>query len=137
VSVAISAVGDRQRSEVEAFYQSELGRDPLLAPDQELFVAGGDDEIVAALRLCPEAGTLLLRTDVVAKGRRGEGIGRALLLEASRAIGDRECWCFPWSYLERFYAEIGLARISDERVPVILRGRIEPGCVATYRRGSP
>ncbi len=46
---------------------------------------------VAALRLGPEGGTLLLRTVVVAEGRRGEGIGRALLREASRTIGPREC----------------------------------------------
>ena len=124
------------RPDVEAFYRGALGREVPLEPDQELFAARADGSIVAALRLCPEAGTLLLRTVVVSEARRGQGIGRALLRAASAGIGRRECWCFPWSYLERLYGAIGFATVADRQVPVALRHRMEPGCIATYRMAT-
>jgi len=133
MTVAIGVADARGRSEVEAFYRDQLGRDVPLEADQQVILARDGDAVVGALRLCPEAGTLLLRTVVVAKERRGQGIGRALLAEASQAIAGRECWCFPWSYLERLYADIGLARVSDHRVPAALWHRMEAGCIATYR----
>jgi N-acetylglutamate synthase-like GNAT family acetyltransferase len=133
MSIAIAVVGADERAEVEAFYRAQLGRDVPLEVDQQVFAARDGNIVVAALRLCPEAGTLLLRTVVVAEGRRGQGIGHSLLLEASRAIGRRECWCFPWSYLDHFYMAIGLARASDAAVPDALRHRKGPDCIATYR----
>ena len=123
MSVAVVAVSAGERGEVGAFYRRELGRDVGLEADQEVFAARDGGAVVAALRLCPEAGTLLLRTVVVADGRRGEGIGRSLLLEASKAIGPRECWCFPWTYLEGFYGAIGFARVPDDSVPAALHHR--------------
>ena len=122
-----------ERREVEAFYREQLGRDVALAPEQDVIVARDDGVIVGALRLCPEAGTLLLRTMVVAKDRRGEGIGGALLADASREIGARECWCFPWSYLDRLYGAVGFERVPDERVPDALRHRRDDGCIAMLR----
>ncbi len=134
--IAISIASARERSDVEAFYREQLGRDVPLEVDHEVVLARDGDAIVGALRLCPEAGTLLLRTVVVASDRRGQGIGRSLLVEASRAIGGRECWCFPWSYLEHFYGEIGLARVADARVPDALRHRTMTEGIATYRAGT-
>jgi predicted GNAT family N-acyltransferase len=133
MSVSTSRVRPEDRLGVEAFYRDQLGRDVPLERDQEVFVARDDDRIVAALRLCPEAGTLLLRTVVVAQDRRGEGIGRKLLSEASRAIGGRECWCFPWSYLERFYGAIGFVRVAADRVPADIRHRLDNECIPTHR----
>jgi predicted GNAT family N-acyltransferase len=137
VSVAISIADARGRSEVEAFYRDQLGRDVPLEADQQVILARDGDAVVGALRLCPEGGTLLLRTVVVAKERRGQGIGRALLSEASRAIGDRECWCFPWSYLEAFYGAIGLVRVPESAVPAALRHRTMTEGIATYRAPRP
>lgn len=130
------AVSVDERAEVEAFYRAQLRRDVPLEVDQEVLVARDGDAMVAALRLCPEAGTLLLRTVVVAEGRRGRGIGRSLLLEASRAIGRRECWCFPWTSLEGFYGAIGFARVPDAAVPAALRHRTNPEGIATYRAAT-
>ena len=136
MSIAISTASGAARSTAEAFYRAQLGREVPLEIDQHVLVAREDETIVAALRLCPEAGTMLLRTVVVAKDRRGDGIGRSLLAAASQAIGSRECWCFPWSYLERFYAEIGLLRVPDASVPMALRHRTNVECIATYRAAT-
>jgi N-acetylglutamate synthase-like GNAT family acetyltransferase len=138
LSVAIATASVDEWPEVEAFYRAQLGREVPLEADQEVVIAHDSEAIVAVLRLCPEAGTLLLRTVVVAKDRRGQGIGRALLQVASRVIGARECWCFPWSYLERFYGQIGLVRVPDEDVPAALQhrwGRQE--CIPTFRAATP
>jgi N-acetylglutamate synthase-like GNAT family acetyltransferase len=136
MSVAIAMVDADERAEVGAFYRHELGRDVGLEGDQTVLVARDGQTVVAALRLCPEAGTLLLRTVVVAGGRRGEGIGRSLLVEASKAIGRRECWCFPWTYLEGFYGAIGFARVPDASVPAALRHRTNAEGIATYRAAT-
>ena len=136
MSVEISTARGAARSRVEAFYRTQLGRDVPLENDQHVLVARDGEKIVAVLRLCPEAGTTLLRTVVVAKDRRGEGIGRSLLAAASQAIGPGECWCFPWSYLEHFYAEIGLLRVPDASVPMVLRHRTNAECIATYRTAT-
>ena len=136
MSVTVAPVGNAERPGVEAVDRSELKREVPLDDDQEVFAARDGGAIVAALRLCPEAGTLLLRTVVVAEGRRGQGIGRALLDEASRAIGRRECWCFGWSYLEEFYKAIGLDRVPEAEVPARLRDRIHPNEIAMYRAAT-
>ncbi len=138
MSIAVSAVSTGERGEVDAFYRRELGRDVELEADQEVLTARDGGVVVAALRLCPEAGTLLLRTVVVAGGRRGQGIGRSLLLKASKAIGSRECWCFPWSYLERFYGAIGFVRVADASVPMALHHRWnQREGIPTYRSAMP
>jgi len=136
MSVTVGGVRIEERADVEAFYRRELKRAVPLERDQEIFAARDGAAIVAALRLCPEAGTLVLRTVVVAEGRRGQGIGRALLLVASTAIGPRECWCFPWSYLEDFYGAIGFVRVSDDAVPATLRHRTMSEGIATYRTAT-
>ena len=133
MSLAFGPVAVDGRRDVETFYRRELKREVPLELDQEVFAAMDGNDIVGALRLCPEAGTLLLRTVVVADGRRGHGIGRSLLREASDAIGPRACWCFPWAHLERFYGTIGFVRVPDATVPQALRHRTTRGGIATYR----
>ena len=136
MNVASRVVRDDERAAVEAFYRRELKREVPLEDGQEVFATREGDTIVAALRLCSEAGTLLLRTVVVSEDHRGRGIGRALLHEASRAIGRRECWCFGWSYLESFYGAIGFKRVPDAQVPERLRDRLGPNEIASYRAAS-
>ena len=136
MSLTFGPVGVDERRDVESFYRRELQRDVPLEDGQEVFVARDGADIVAALRLCSEAGALLLRTVVVTEARRGQGIGRSLLVEASRAIGPRACWCFPWTHLERFYGAIGFVRVPDATVPDALRHRTTPGGIATYRAAT-
>jgi N-acetylglutamate synthase-like GNAT family acetyltransferase len=133
MTIAVAGVSAGGRREVERIYRHELGREVPLEPDQEVFAARDGRTLVGALRLCPEAKTLVLRTVVVADGWRGRGIGRTMLATASEAIGRRECWCFPWEHLERFYGAIGFRRVDRERIPPSLLHRLEDGCIPTLR----
>src|SRR5205814_1394565 len=60
MSITVGIASDGERADVEAFYRRELKREVPLDADHEVFVARQGAAIVAALRLCPEAGTLLL-----------------------------------------------------------------------------
>ena len=133
MSIAVASVRADGHAEVESFYRRELRREVPLESSQELLVARDGEVLVAALRLCREAETLVLRTVVVAEGRRGRGIGRALLARASEAIGPRECWCFPWKHLEGLYAAIGFQQVAREDVPPTLLHRLGEGCIPTRR----
>ncbi|HEV8229306.1 MAG TPA: GNAT family N-acetyltransferase [Candidatus Limnocylindria bacterium] len=125
------------RDAVLAFYREELGRDVDVG-NEELFVARSGDDVVGAVRLYPEAGTLLLRTMVMTAALRGRGIGRQLLRFVEPAIGPRECYCFPWTHLEAFYGDIGFRRISDEQVPSALRHRFgTPDTIVMRRTPRP
>jgi N-acetylglutamate synthase-like GNAT family acetyltransferase len=137
MNIAVARVGAGSRPEVESFYRRELGREVPLESDQEVFAARDGRILVGALRLCPEAKTLVLRTVVVADGRRGRGIGRAMLAIASEAIGRRECWCFPWERLERFYGAFGFQRVDPEQIPSTLLHRLGVGCIPTLREARP
>jgi len=88
--------------EAAAFYRRELGRDVDLRPEEQIVVAREGHDVVAAVLLFPDASTMLLRTMVVARPLRGRGVGATLLREFSKRIGARECYCFPWTYLDRF-----------------------------------
>jgi predicted N-acetyltransferase YhbS len=133
MSIAVGSVGADGRAEVERFYRHELRREVPLESGQDVFVAREGGVLVGALRLCSEAGTLVLRTVVVAERRRGRGIGRALLARVSEAIGRRECWCFPWTHLEDFYGAIGFRQVAPQEVPPALLHRLGEGCIPTRR----
>jgi len=136
MTISVEKVGADARVEVECFYLCELRREVTLAPEQQVFAARENGVVVGALRLCPEADTLLLRTVVVAEGLRGRGIGRVMLEAASAAIGARECWCFPWEHLEGFYGRIGFRRTSRGDVPSLLEHRLAEGCIPTRREAA-
>jgi N-acetylglutamate synthase-like GNAT family acetyltransferase len=129
--------GAYDRDGIEAFYRAQLGRTVTLDPTDEPIVARDGSAIVGALRLHHRAGTLILRTVVVAEGRRAHGIGTLMLDAADQAIGARECYCFPWTHLERFYGRIGLRRIPTADVPPPLRDLLGEGCIPTRREARP
>jgi len=133
-SAQITTVPADRRAEVEEFYRRELGRDVSLGEGEDVVCADEGGVIIGALRLFPANGTLILRTMVVADGSRGRGIGRAMLRAASERIGDRECYCFPWAHLERFYGEIGFRPIDRDSLPVELARYLGPGIPT--RRGA-
>jgi predicted N-acetyltransferase YhbS len=84
-----------------------------------------DGVLVGAVRLCEEEGALVLRGMHVAPGEQGNGIGRALLEACCSAIGDRECWCVPYTHLRAFYAAVGFAEVSTGAAPDFLVQRAE------------
>ena len=131
--IVVAAVAPAERSDIEAFYRTQLGRAVVLDPADEMLAARDERAIVAAARLHHCAGTLVLRTMVVAEGRRRTGIGTRLLDAVDRAIGGRECYCFPWAHLERFYGRIGFRRLDLTAIPRALGDLLGDGCIPMRR----
>ena len=86
-------------------------------PNDRLLVSRVEKSIVAAVRLCTEGGTLVLRGMYVAEGRRGQGIGARILESISDVIGSSECWCIPYTHLTGFYSRIGFHMCEGEAIP--------------------
>ena len=133
----MTAAIDGDRARAVEFYREQLGRDVLIADDEELLLERDDGAVIAAVRLAPGHETLELRTMVVHRERRQSGVGTRLLARASSAIGDRECYCLCWSYLEEFYGREGFVRIAPVELPRFLRERFGDGKDQIAMRRAP
>ena len=107
---------------VQAFYTT-VGYGCGALPGDRLLVARADQSIIAAVRLCTENGTLVLRGMYVAEERQGQGIGSRLLEAMAKVIGAAECWCLPYSHLTGFYSRIGFCLYEGEEAPPFLTER--------------
>ena len=99
---------------VKAFYEVSAYSQPL-DPSDTILVAESGDDILAALRLCYEHGTIVLRDMRVHLEKLRRGIGSDLLRYAANVIGDEICYCIPHQYLTSFYAQIGFVEITIDR----------------------
>lgn len=105
----------------------------------EVYVTREGANIIAAVRLCPlsdrlngsqvPADKLLLRSLAVLPDYRRTGIGRQFMAYVAQQIGARECWCYPFSWLEGFYARTGFLTVTPDDAPDVIRSPFE-----NYRR---
>ena len=92
----------------------------------EIYVARIDQQIVAAVRLCPlSEGKLLLRSLAVLPEYRRTGIGTQFMEYVVEQIGPRECWCYPFSWLQGFYEQFEFHRVESESAPEFIRTPFE------------
>jgi GNAT superfamily N-acetyltransferase len=105
------------------FYQSceSAGR---AQPGDRILFAETASEIMGLVRLCPENGHLILRGMRVRSDQQRRGVGRQLLFAAEEWIGDAECFCLPYTHLERFYGTIGFKLVPPEALPKYLQNRM-------------
>lgn len=118
--IEMAETADRAR--VQSFYLT-VGYGVEITPNDRVLVARTGQSIVAAVRLCAEGGTLVLRGMYVAEERRGLGIGTRLLESSSGVIGSSECWCVPYTHLTDFYSRIGFRVCEGEGIPPFLAER--------------
>ena len=118
----VGKVSNRERSKVGSFY-SEVGYFAELGESDTIVVAQENLEIIGSVRLCHEAGFLVLRGMYVSERKLGTGVGAALLLNASKEIGLRECWCIPYDYLSSFYGQAGFKEYQSNATPPFLAAR--------------
>ena len=107
---------------VASFYAS-VGYGGGALPGDRILVARAEGDIIGAVRLCDEEGTLVLRGMYVAEERRGQGLGSLLLESMTVAIGPAECWCIPYIHLVSFYSKIGFHEPESESIPEFLAAR--------------
>jgi N-acetylglutamate synthase-like GNAT family acetyltransferase len=107
---------------VTGFYHDN-GYGATVSPSDCVLMAEVENKIVGVVRICEESDTVVLRGMQVAPGFRTRGIGTALLGEVSELIGDRECYCLPYTHLQEFYSRIGFHTVGPERTPGFLKNR--------------
>ena len=101
-----------------ARYHSQIGR------KDEVYIlrdATQQNKIIAATRLVKTADYLILRSMVVLPERQHQGIGSYFLEQLKPSLSKRSCWCFPFEWLETFYAAIGFQSFAPEDAPSLIR----------------
>ena len=122
VTVVIGPAARHEQLEIQSFYRW-CGYSATISPNDTIFVARENAEVIGAVRLVDEHGVIVLRWMYIAQDKQRRGIGGQLLVALEGLIGDRECYCIPYRHLEKFYAKIGFFKIDEERVPAYLQTR--------------
>lgn len=68
---------------------------------------------------------LLLRSLAVLPEYRRTGIGTQFMKYVAEQIGSRECWCYPFSWLQKFYEQFEFQRVEPEGAPEFIRTPFE------------
>lgn len=88
------------------------------APKGDLiYTATLNTKLVAALRLHPVNNCYLLRSMCVGAELRHQGIGSKLLSYLQNQLNSIECYCFPYSHLQKFYLQGGFVLVSTDNAP--------------------
>lgn len=92
----------------------------------EIYVAREGQKIIAAVRLCSLSEVqpikkLLLRSLAVLPEHRRTGVGTLFMEYVAEQIGSRECWCYPFSWLQGFYEQCGFSVVAPENAPEFIR----------------
>eukprot|EP00747_Dinoflagellata_sp_TGD_P048620 gnl/TRDRNA2_/TRDRNA2_145714_c0_seq1.p1 gnl/TRDRNA2_/TRDRNA2_145714_c0~~gnl/TRDRNA2_/TRDRNA2_145714_c0_seq1.p1 ORF type:complete len:145 (-),score=10.46 gnl/TRDRNA2_/TRDRNA2_145714_c0_seq1:98-532(-) len=107
---------------LERFY-AEAGYGGTVQPEDWVFFAVSGEIIAGVVRLAIENGSLVLRGMQVAEAYRGKRIGLALLRYLADDLGNRSCFCLPYSHLEAFYETAGFRVVNDSEIPLFLAKR--------------
>jgi GNAT superfamily N-acetyltransferase len=121
--VALGRATPAELTQIEVFYQT-CGYTGGVTSDDIIFVARGGGAIAGCVRLCREAGSLVLRGMHVAPAWQRQRVGTQLLHEIVGAIGTDPCYCLPWAHLEAFYGADGLVRTAQHEAPAFLQVRL-------------
>ena len=82
-----------------------------------------DQQLLAALRLCPVGEAWLLRSMCVHQDHRQRGIGSFMLQQIQSSLQQRACYCFPHDYLEDFYRRAGFVPLQPAQAPAAIAER--------------
>ncbi|HEV3051784.1 MAG TPA: GNAT family N-acetyltransferase [Longimicrobium sp.] len=93
-------------------------------PEDAVYVAEADGELVGVVRRTVEEGVTMLRGMQVAPEWRRRGIGMRLLQGFVADLGGRECWCIPYTHLTGFYGMEGYETVPDAEAPAFLQARL-------------
>ena len=130
----IKVLGAEGSALVNPFYVSQ-GANAIARPEDLFFLALVGDSIVGAVRFCIEEGAPMLRSMMVHRDHRQQGIGRILLKEFDdylNAKSYRDTHCLPYGHLVGFYGLIGFEKRVEVSAPAFLIERL-----ADYRAKNP
>lgn len=122
VHIRIATASDIDR--IGAAYRS-WNYSPGITPGDTIWLAETEHELIGAVRIVTEHGTLVLRGMRIAEQRRRQGIGSAMLRASADWLGARECYSVPYTHLIDFYGRIGFVEIAPALAPAFLAARLE------------
>jgi GNAT superfamily N-acetyltransferase len=118
-----------ERLRVEAFYRDRNYRG-FLDPEATVVVAQCGSDLIGVGRVQSECGHVVLRGMRVDPPFQRRGIGARILDRLVADVGDRACYCIPYTHLREFYRRAGFADLDLRSAPSFLRDR-----VLDYRAG--
>jgi RimJ/RimL family protein N-acetyltransferase/N-acetylglutamate synthase-like GNAT family acetyltransferase len=89
-----------------------------------IFGAFNNRSLIGAVRLEQNKGVTVLRGMQIHYKYAGNGIGRELLKLIEFQLGNTNCYCIPFGWLEKFYASIGFKKIDPADSPKFLQERL-------------
>ncbi len=119
--IRITQTSDTNR--ILSLYES-LGYRQGIAPRDTVWIAEAEAAPIGIVRIAPESGVLVLRGMRVAEHWRRRGLGTQMLRIVDAWLGDRDCYCVPYSHLPAFYGQIGFKEITPESAPPFLAARL-------------
>jgi predicted N-acetyltransferase YhbS len=121
VSVVVVRSGGLDR--IAAFYRT-AGYGGGVSADDVTLVATADEGIVGVVRLCKEAGVIVLRGMQVDPAFQRQGIGRMLLRHCLPHLEGGAAYCLPYAHLTGFYGEAGFVPAPPAMLPPFLAERL-------------
>ena len=93
-------------------------------PNDIVYLAEADHELLAIVRRTREHGFVMLRGMYVAPQHRRRRVGSQLLARFVSDLHDMTCYCVPLAHLQGFYGQGGFESVADEAAPEFLRDRL-------------
>jgi predicted N-acetyltransferase YhbS len=137
--VEIVQSGDLDR--IAAFYRT-AGYGGGVSADDITLVATTEEGIVGVVRLCKEAGVIVVRGMQVDPAFQRQGIGRMLLRHSLRHLDKGVAYCLPYAHLAGFYGDAGFVPAAPAMLPPFLAERLAgylrkgQGVIAMRRRAA-
>jgi predicted N-acetyltransferase YhbS len=120
----VAIVHPSELARLRAFY-AEAGYGGGVRDADLAFAATIDGRVVGAVRLCEEAGVIVLRGMHVDPAFQHQGIGRALLAQCVPWLDRGEAFCLPYDHLAGFYGKVGFTPAPLKTLPRFLTERLE------------
>ena len=122
--ITVRSVDRSEFDRVLGFYQ-ETGYSGGLGDSDQVVIAERHDKLLGAVRLCEEAGAVVLRGMRVSTSIRRQGVGTRLLEGLVPFLPDTICYCLPHRYLKQFYGTIGFVELDPADAPGLLQERLK------------
>jgi predicted N-acetyltransferase YhbS len=121
--VTIGLVQGDELARIEEFYKQAGYRGGVSKADITL-AAKVDGRLAGVVRLCDEAGVIVLRGMHVAPAFQRQGIGRSLLAHCVAHLDRGVAYCLPYDHLVAFYGHVGFVEARAEALPSFLGERL-------------
>ena len=97
---------------IKRFFHSQGMRAQAAKSDDIVITRANGNIIIGALRLCPVGDSWLLRSMCIDEKFQRQGIGLNMLINIRDNLSLKNCYCFPYTYLENFYEQAGFQIID-------------------------